>query len=89
MPGREIIAGGRVQGIGYRWFVVNCAVKHNVKGYVRNQEDGTVLVIAIGEATNLELFIEDIRNGHHYAHIDYLTVNELTNYSEYEDFTIA
>ena len=39
---------GRVQGVGYRYFVEYTAGSMGVTGWVRNQDDGTVEVYAIG-----------------------------------------
>jgi acylphosphatase len=55
------IARGRVQGIGYRYFVTGCAHETGVIGYVRNQPDGTVQIVAEGTRENLNLFTRLIR----------------------------
>ena len=39
---------GRVQGVGFRYFVKNSADVLGVRGYVRNEDDGAVFVYAIG-----------------------------------------
>lgn len=89
MPGCEIIARGRVQGVGFRWFVQNCANRYGVKGYVQNRPDGSVLIIAAGTQALLDLFTEEVRQGNRHAQVDDLTVTELAQYTEYEDFVIA
>jgi acylphosphatase len=89
MPGCEIIARGRVQGVGFRWFVQNCANRYGVKGYVQNRPDGSVLIIAVGSQTRLEPFIAEVRQGNRYARVTELTVTDLAQYTEYEDFVIA
>lgn len=89
MPGSEIIAVGRVQGVGFRWFVRDCANRNNINGYVKNMADGTVLIIAAGSSENLERFILEVKQGNRIAQVKQLIVNELTHYTEYEDFFIA
>ncbi len=89
MPGSEIIAVGRVQGVGFRWFVQDCANLNGIKGYVKNMPDGTVLIIAVGSSAALENFIQDVKQGNRHAQVKQLIVNELTHYTEYEDFIIA
>ena len=45
---RRYLASGRVQGVGYRYFVKTNAEKLGLTGYARNLDDGTVEVLAIG-----------------------------------------
>ena len=39
-----------VQGVGYRYFVTGCARAAGVTGYMRNQLDGSVMMVAEGDA---------------------------------------
>jgi acylphosphatase len=55
-----ITARGRVQGVGYRYYVLDCAQQAHVTGYVRNMADGSVEVIAEGSEESLLNFIRDI-----------------------------
>ena len=45
----RFIVTGRVQGVGFRWFVVRRARALGLGGYVRNREDGSVEVVVLGE----------------------------------------
>jgi len=85
----EMIAKGKVQGVGFRWFVRDCAIRHCIKGYVCNLADGSVQMIAIAESTALELFADEIKQGNRHAQVSELKIDELTDYTEYEDFIIA
>lgn len=55
------IARGRVQGVGYRYFVTDCARKTGVTGFARNLPDGPVMIVAEGSDEILENFIQMIR----------------------------
>lgn len=48
---------GRVQGVGFRWFVQEHATRLGLTGYVRNLPDGSVEVVAEGERSALEEFL--------------------------------
>ncbi len=65
---------GFVQGVGYRHFVKKNADVIGVKGMVRNLEDGSVLVIANGDADTLAAFERSISVSTEYGvwvmHID-------------------
>ena len=39
---------GRVQGVGFRWFVQREAAEIGLRGWVRNTEDGHVEIVAAG-----------------------------------------
>ena len=45
---------GRVQGVGFRWFVLNHAQSLGVRGWVRNTEDGAVEVVALASPEAIE-----------------------------------
>jgi acylphosphatase len=46
---------GRVQGVGYRAFVLRAAQPLRLVGWVRNRDDGSVEVAALGSSADLEL----------------------------------
>jgi acylphosphatase len=60
---------GRVQGVGFRYFVVECAIQLGVSGWVRNLEDGTVEVVAEGERAPLNMLVEQLRQGPRGAYV--------------------
>ncbi|MGB9797247.1 MAG: acylphosphatase [bacterium] len=54
---------GRVQGVGFRFFAQQMALKYRVDGYVRNTPQGSVEVVAEGEEDVLAKFIEELKKG--------------------------
>jgi acylphosphatase len=65
----RVHVAGRVQGVGYRWFVRDHAVRLGVTGWVRNREDGTVELEAEGDSGVLEAFADVLRTGHAAARV--------------------
>lgn len=54
---------GRVQGVYYRAFTSNVAVKRNLNGWVRNLPDGRVEVVFEGSRQLIEQCIQECRKG--------------------------
>jgi len=54
---------GKVQGVGFRYFTKNVANSLGVKGWVRNNPDGTVEVLACADKETLERFLDKLRVG--------------------------
>jgi len=54
---------GRVQGVGFRWFVVRAARRFGVRGDVRNLEDGSVEIRALAPQETLAELFELVRRG--------------------------
>jgi len=54
---------GRVQGVGYRYFVLHRAQSLELAGYVRNLRDGRVEVVAEGEEQALKTILEELKEG--------------------------
>lgn len=57
------IVEGRVQGVGYRWFVQKTATKLGINGYVRNLPDGSVELEAEGDTESLDILITELKKG--------------------------
>jgi acylphosphatase len=52
----RVVVRGRVQGVGFRWFVQQSATSLDLAGWVRNTSDGSVEVEAEGNAPDLQRF---------------------------------
>ncbi len=60
MIAKHIIYSGRVQGVGFRFTVLNVANSYRLKGSVRNLPNGAVEVYIQGLATSIDSFQHDI-----------------------------
>ncbi len=54
---------GRVQGVGFRWFVLREARRLELDGWVANEADGSVCFVADGPRDDLEALLELVREG--------------------------
>ncbi len=63
---------GRVQGVGFRWFVQREAGELGLRGWVRNTEDGEVEVVASGSEADLAELRASLRQGPRGARVDRL-----------------
>lgn len=61
---------GRVQGVGFRWFVSAEARRLGLAGWVRNQPDGSVELEAEGAPADLEALRQRVRTGPPAARVD-------------------
>ena len=68
---------GRVQGVGYRWFVKETAACHKISGWVRNTSEGTVEGEAQGPIPALDGFLNGLKTGHSGAAVDGVQTQEL------------
>lgn len=66
----QVQASGVVQGVGFRSLVHRYALKHGIKGFVRNLPDGRVEICAQGTKGALREFFDDIRKNPGRASID-------------------
>ena len=61
---------GRVQGVGFRWFVHREASELALKGWVRNTEDGDVEVVAAGDEESLAELRGSLKKGPRGSRVD-------------------
>lgn len=63
MPPLHLLVTGRVQGVGFRWYVREAAQRLGLTGWVRNRPDGSVEVAADGPPEAQEQFITVVQRG--------------------------
>ena len=61
---------GRVQGVGFRYFVMRHAQAAGVTGFVRNLPDGRVEFLLQGEPSAVETVLTQIHRGPSYSNVD-------------------
>jgi acylphosphatase len=60
---RRFLVHGRVQGVGFRWFVARQATRLGLVGYAQNQADGSVEVVAQGTEAALDTLAQALARG--------------------------
>lgn len=83
------IVEGRVQGVGFRMFVVDHAQRLDVVGWVRNRWDDTVEVTAEGERQALEALVKVLRTGPYMSEVSKLNVEWQKAQGEFKRFWIT
>ena len=76
MNARRLIIEGRVQGVGFRWWVVGQAKALGLRGWVRNRRDGSVELVAIGAPSVLDCLAERCTRGPSGAQVDRVSASE-------------
>lgn len=84
----EICVNGSVQGVGYRYFVVQEAVKLGIVGWVQNYHDGSVKIIAEATQLQLETFITQLKIGPALALVEECSVIYHTATGGYQGFIV-
>lgn len=83
----HILVSGKVQGVGFRSYVVHTAHKLGLTGWVRNVHNNKVEAVAEGLPDVLAHFIEAVRTGPRASRVDDLQINWeelLENYEQFE-----
>ena len=79
----ELHVTGLVQGVWFRKSTREAAQRWNIKGWVRNEADGSVRIGAIGEEEQLMAFVEWCHEGPPHASVEKVTWEE----KEMEEFS--
>jgi acylphosphatase len=68
---------GRVQGVGFRWYVHREAAEIGLRGWVRNTTDGCVEIVAAGTDTELAELRAAVKKGSRGSRVDAVLEHEL------------
>ena len=85
---RRFLVRGRVQGVGFRWFVEREAHILGIAGWVRNNHDGSVEVLAQGTRDQLSGLHSRLREGPRAARVDAVEVSEASAAAGMNSFRI-
>ena len=82
---KKYIVYGRVQGVGFRYFVYDLAMKLSFNGSVKNLSDGSVEVVI--DSSRQEEILKEIKKGDFFSHVEKIIEAEILKLS-YDDFKI-
>jgi acylphosphatase len=85
---RRFVVRGRVQGVGFRWFVEREAHILGIAGWVRNNADGSVEVLAQGTRDQLSGLRSRLREGPRAARVDAVEESEARSSPNVSSFRI-
>ncbi len=85
---KRYIVRGRVQGVGFRWFVEREAHILGIAGWVRNNHDGSVEVLAQGTRDQLSGLHGRLREGPRASRVDAVEVTDASPVAGLSSFRI-
>ncbi|MFB6344823.1 MAG: acylphosphatase [bacterium] len=85
----ELSLEGRVQGVGFRHFTVTTARKlDNVTGWVKNESDGSVTIVAEGPVDELQKLETAVQDGPRSARVDNIEKDTKDANNEFMSFEV-
>jgi acylphosphatase len=85
----EATVRGRVQGVGFRHFTRRTARELGLVGFVRNDPDGTVTVVAEGPRAKLDEFVGALHEGPRSAIVENVETMWASARDDFSDFSVA
>jgi len=79
---------GQVQGVFFRRSAKLEAERLDVVGWIRNDDDGSVEIMAQGEKKNVDKFIVWCKKGPPFAQVENVEIEEQQGLEDFEDFEI-
>lgn len=77
MTSRRFVVHGRVQGVGFRWFVARQAARLGVVGFALNRNDGSVEVVARGTEAAIAALGDALARGPALARVSHVEKSEV------------
>jgi len=82
----KVRISGQVQGVGFRYWMVEEALRLGLYGWVRNRPEGEVEALILGRAGAVDLMIENCADGPRYAYVANVHVEEAPDDDVPDDF---
>ena len=85
----KAVVDGRVQGVGFRYFVSEHAARLNLKGWVRNTYTDQVVITAEGPPADLEKLLSKVRVGPRSSFVTNVSIDWQPATGEFKTFRIT
>lgn len=81
---------GRVQGVGFRYTTYQIALEIGLNGTVKNEDDGSVTIEAVGTKEQMDQFIEKLKNPQNpFAKVTHIEQYEDPSIKDYDQFKVV
>ncbi len=84
----KTIIYGKVQGVGFRFFIQKSAQKYGIKGWVRNIDNDKVEIVCLGEQKEMDKLLKNIKKGPEGARIKKIETMQTDEQIISDKFTI-
>lgn len=84
----SILVKGRVQGVGFRYFVQLLSAQYNLTGWVKNLDNGDVQLEVQNLSCNIDIFIEKLKKGNRFSKVDVVDYEEIPEILNEKKFKI-
>ena len=85
---KHLVISGKVQGVGFRYWLQKLAIEKNICGWVKNKTSGNVEALIVGEEKEIQELIKLCEMGPGSAKIDYVQINDYRKDYIKKDFDI-
>lgn len=84
----SVFVRGVVQGVGYRNFAVQTAIRFGIGGWVKNYKDGSVEIECEGDTSAVIAFLARLEKGPQFSKVTSVDVKEIPYRGIYHHFTV-
>ncbi len=85
---KRLVVSGLVQGVGFRYFVVQAARRLEITGYVRNLRDGTVEIVVEGSPIDVRALEMDVLAGPRHGRVDRIETADMAVSEQHIGFDV-
>ena len=85
---KHLVISGKLQGVGFRYWIQNLAINNNIVGWVKNKLSGDVEALIIGQEKKVQKLIKQCSIGPSSATIQNIQINDYDQGCSKEGFNI-